>query len=100
MATALDGEGGRVAEGGPHVVLARRKLGQGGGDIKSRERAAGGRDGGGHGGDLGGELVEDRELQRQRLVGGAADAGLKIGQLGGAEARGIGHRLATREAEL
>ena len=69
----------------PHVVGARRQLGQRRRDIERRERAAGGDDRAPTPpSPRPTSAVEDRELQRQRLVGGAADPGLELGELGGA----------------
>ena len=82
-----------------HVVRARRRVRP----ARPRRRAprapAGRGDALRRGHHLGDQLVEDRQLQRQRLVGGAADAGFEVGQLGGAEAHGVGHRLAVDEAQ-
>ena len=43
-------------------------------------------------------VVEDGELDLERRVGGAGDAALELGQLGGGEAHGVGHGLAVDEA--
>ena len=44
------------------------------------------------------QIGEQRQLERQRLVGGVRDALFQLGQLDGGEAHGAGHGLAVDEA--
>ena len=69
-------EGRVVAQHWAHVVRAGRELRQCRGDVEGGQRTAGGNDGCRNRHHLPDQRVEDRELQRERLIGGAADPGL------------------------
>ena len=99
VAAALDREGERVVDLGRHIVLAPRRGRRAPAATSSTASAsATARIVSVGGDDRGGELVEDRELDRQRPLAGAGDPGLELGELGGGEAHGAGHGLAVDEA--
>ena len=69
-------------------------------NVEHRQRRRAGADRVGMADRLGGQRVEDAELDRQRAVGGVGDLGLHLRQFGGGEAHGVRHGLAVDEACL
>ena len=100
MAAARHLEGGRTVDPRALPALRGGELGQGGGHVERGER------GGGAGGLLGAarhlahQVVEQLQLDRQRLVGGGGNLLLQIRQLDGGVTHGAGQGLAMDEGGL
>ena len=82
---------------GPTIAPDHGHFAVGGGHIETRQRGRGAGDRLGVGRHLAYQILEQCNLQRQGLVGGAGDAAFEISQFGGGIAGGRGHGLAVDE---
>ena len=85
---------------GPHVAGLCGELGERRGDVEGGHGGGGAGDRPRFGEDRLDELVQRRELERQRLVRGAGDAAVQLAQLDGGEAHRARHGLAVDEAAV
>ncbi len=97
MAAAGDLEGDAGLDHRPAIALLDREFGMGGRDVEYGQGGGGALDGFGAGRGLADQIVEQGQLERQRLVACLADPRLDLAELDRGEAHGIRHGLAMDE---